>query len=88
MNREENFPLSESWKPLIRAMNVKYHVWNSQVPNPSSEKLLELFDNNDFQLLALQYPTQYTQQGNGDVLDVVLHKNVRLSDVIASNILD
>jgi hypothetical protein len=26
--------------------------------------------------------------GNGDVLDIVLHKNIRLSDVIVSDILD
>jgi hypothetical protein len=26
--------------------------------------------------------------GNGDVLDIVVHKNIRLSDVIVSDILD
>jgi hypothetical protein len=39
-------------------------VWNSQVSNPSGEELLELFDKNDFQILASQCPTHYSQQPN------------------------
>jgi hypothetical protein len=29
-----------------------------------------------------------TRGGNGDVLDIVIHKNIRVSDVIVSDILD
>jgi predicted FMN-binding regulatory protein PaiB len=57
-------------------LNAKNPVWNSQVSNPSGEKLLELFDNSDFQISAPHYPTHYASQGTGDMLDIVLHKNV------------
>jgi hypothetical protein len=35
-----------------------------------------------------QCPTHYSQVGNGDVLDIVVHKNIRVSDVTVSEILD
>jgi hypothetical protein len=37
---------------------------------------------------ASQCPTPYSPVGNGDVLDIVVHKNIRLSNVIVSDILD
>jgi hypothetical protein len=37
---------------------------------------------------APQCPPHYSAVGNGDVLDIVVHKNIRLSNVIASDILD
>jgi hypothetical protein len=33
-------------------------------------------------------PTHYSPAGNGDVLDIVVHKNIKVSDVIVSDILD
>jgi hypothetical protein len=39
-------------------------------------------------MLLPQCPTHYCPAGNCDVLDIVVHKNVRLSEVIASDILD
>jgi len=51
-------------------------------------KLLDLQDNNDFQISAPQYPTHCTPRRNGDVLDIVVHRNVRLSDITVSGILD
>jgi hypothetical protein len=51
-------------------------------------RLLNLQDNNNFQISAPQYPTHYTPSGNGDVLDIVLHKNTRLSEVNVLEILD
>jgi hypothetical protein len=42
----------------------------------------------DFKISAPQYPTHYSPMGNGDVLDIVVHRNIRLSDVIVSDILD
>jgi hypothetical protein len=61
--------------------------WNSRVSNPSGETPLELFDMNDFKISATQYPTHYSHEGNGDVLDIVVHKNIKVSDVIVSDIL-
>jgi hypothetical protein len=58
------------------------------VSNPSGEKLLKLFDTNDFEISAPQCPTYYSPVGNRDVLDIVVHKNIRLSNVIVSDILD
>jgi hypothetical protein len=49
---------------------------------------LELSDHTDFQISAPECPTHYTFQGNHDVLDIVVERNVQLSDVIVSDILD
>jgi hypothetical protein len=61
---------------------------NSAVSNPSGEKLLELFDINEFEISAPQCPTRYCHLGNGDMQDIVVHQNIRLSDIIVSDILD
>jgi len=37
------------------------------------------------EISGLKYPTHYTPQGDGDVFYIVLHKNVRLTDVIVSD---
>jgi hypothetical protein len=47
-----------------------------------------LFDTSDLEISAPQCPTHYSPVGNGDVLDIVVHTNIRLSDVIVSEILD
>jgi hypothetical protein len=47
-----------------------------------------LFDASDFEISAPQCPNHYSPVGNGDVLDIVVHKNIRLSNVIVSDILD
>jgi len=57
-------------------LNAKNPVWNSSVSNLLGEKLLDLFNKHDFQIPAPQCPTHYTLQGNGDVLDTVVHRNV------------
>jgi hypothetical protein len=69
-------------------MNAKYSFWNSAVSNPSGENFLELFHVNDFEISAPENPTHYCPAGNGDVLDIVVHQNIRLSHVILSDILD
>jgi hypothetical protein len=51
-------------------------------------KLLNLLHINEFEISAPQCPTHYSPRGNGNVLDIVGHKNVRLSEVIVSDILD
>jgi hypothetical protein len=49
---------------------------------------VDLFDLNEFEILTSQFPTHYFPEGNGDVLDNVVHQNIRVSDVIVSDILD
>jgi hypothetical protein len=72
---------------LAGDLNAKHPPWNSAVSNPSGEKLLQLFQTHDFEISAPQCPTHYSPVGNGDVLDIVVHKNIRLSNVIVSDIL-
>jgi hypothetical protein len=73
---------------LAGDLNAKHPFWNTTVSNPSGEKLLQLFDVNDFEISAPQYPTHYSPAENGDLLDIVVHQNIRLSHVIVSDILD
>jgi hypothetical protein len=81
--------LSLTYKTVLAGdLNAKYPVWTSQILNRSGTRLLNLQDNTDFQILAPQYPTQYSPSGNGDVLDNVLHRNVRISEVNVVEILD
>jgi hypothetical protein len=49
-------------------------------------KLLKLLHINVFEISAPQCPTHYSPAGNGDALNIVEHKNVRLSEVIVSDI--
>jgi hypothetical protein len=69
-------------------LNAKHTSWNSAVSNPSGGKLLQLFHTSDFEISAPQCLTHYSPVGNGDVLDIVVHKNIRLSNVIISDILN
>jgi hypothetical protein len=74
---------------LAGDLNAKHQFWNSAVSNPSGEKLLHIFDVNQFEISAPQSPTHYSPAGNGVVLDIVIHQNsIRVSDVIVSDILD
>jgi hypothetical protein len=51
-------------------------------------KLLNLFVNCNFEILAPQHPTHFVPNGRGDVLDIVVHKYVRLSEVRVLDIID
>jgi hypothetical protein len=62
--------------------------WNSSVSHPSDKELLELFHKNEFKISVPQYSTHYSLAGNGDILDVVVHLNIRVSDVTVYDILD
>jgi hypothetical protein len=73
---------------LAGDLNAKSPFWKSIVSNHSGVKLLNLLPINEFEISAPQCPTHYSPTGNGHVLDIVVHKNVRLSEVIVSNILD
>jgi hypothetical protein len=43
---------------------------------------------NELEISASQCPTHYSPAGNGAVLDIVVHQNIKMSDVIVSDILD
>jgi hypothetical protein len=73
---------------LAGDLNAKNPFWNSAVSNPSGDKLLHVFDTNEFEISAPQCPTHYSPSGNGDVLDNVVSQNIRVSDVIVSDILE
>jgi hypothetical protein len=64
------------------------HFGIVQFQTISGEKLLYLFDVNQFEISAPQCPTHYSPSGNGDVLNIVVHQNITVSDVIVSDILD
>jgi hypothetical protein len=73
---------------LAGDLNAKHPFWNSVVSNSSGSKLLNLLHINEFEISAPQCLTYYSPTGNGNVLDIVVHKNVRLSEVIVSDILN
>jgi hypothetical protein len=69
-------------------LNAKHTFSTSIVFNPSGMKLLNLLHINKFEISAPQCPTHYSPMGNGDVFEIVVHKNVQLAEVTVSNILD
>jgi hypothetical protein len=73
---------------LAADLNAKHPSWNNAVSNPSGEKLLQLFDASEFEISAQQCPTHYSPVGTGDVRDIVVHKNIRISNFTVSDILD
>jgi hypothetical protein len=73
---------------LAGDLNAKHPFWNSSVSNPSGVELLELFHKNEFEISAPQCPTHYSPAGNGDLLNIVVHQNIRFSSVTVSNILN
>jgi hypothetical protein len=78
-------------KPILAGdLNAKHPFWNCTVPNPSSKKkkLLRLFNENHFDISAPQLPTYYSLAVNDDVLEIVVHRNIRRSHVSVSYILD
>jgi hypothetical protein len=69
---------------LAGNLNAKQPVWISKVSNVSGLKLLKLFVNSNFEISAPQCPLHYTP----DILNIVIHQNVQLSEVILTDILD
>jgi hypothetical protein len=60
-------------------------VWSNKVSNPSGLKLLEVFVSSNFEISVPQCVTHYMSEGRGDILDIVVHQNVRLSEVIVTH---
>jgi hypothetical protein len=69
-------------------MIAKHQFRNSVVTNTSSAKVLNLLHINKFDISTSKCPIHYPLTGNGDMLDIVVHKNFWLSEVIVSDILD
>jgi hypothetical protein len=69
-------------------LNAKNPFWRSAVSNHSGDKLLYLFEVNQIEISSPQCPINYSPIGNGDVLDISVHQNIGVSDVIVSDILD
>jgi hypothetical protein len=86
----DNTELMSSKRKSILAgdLNTIHPFWNRAVSNPSGRELLRLFGAIQFDISAPQHPTHYSHAGNGDVLDIVVHQNITVSDVIVSDILD
>jgi len=55
---------------------------------PQVRNSLTLPIKNDFQISAPPSPTHYAPRGNGDILDIAIHHNVRLSGITMSDVLD
>jgi endonuclease/exonuclease/phosphatase (EEP) superfamily protein YafD len=73
---------------LAGDLNAKNPVWNNRASKPSGLKLLDLFIYSNFDISAPQCPTHFVPDGRGDVLDIAVHQDVRLSEVIVLDILD
>jgi hypothetical protein len=73
---------------LAGDLNAKHPFWKSAVSKPSGKKHMASFDLNEFEISGPQCPTLYSSARNGDVLDIVVYQNVRVSDVIVFDILD
>jgi hypothetical protein len=80
-NRDVTELLSFRQKSLLAGdLNAKHTYWNSVISKSSGAKLLNLL-----QFTAPQCPTHYSPTADGNVLDIVVHKNVRLSEIIVSD---
>jgi hypothetical protein len=73
---------------LAGDLNAKHPVWNSKVSNPLGLKFLDLFVNCNFEISAPQHPTHFVSNGRSDVLDIVVHNDVRLSEFRVLDIMD
>jgi hypothetical protein len=71
-------------KSLLADLNPKLQFLHSIVSNPSGAKLLNLLHINEFKISAPQCSTHYCPAGSGDVLHIVVHKDVPLSEVTVS----
>jgi hypothetical protein len=73
---------------LAGDLKAKHPFWNSVISNLSGAKLSNLLHKNEFEIPEPQCATRYSPAGNGDLLDIVMQKKVRLSEVIVYDILD
>jgi hypothetical protein len=69
-------------------LSAKHPVWVNNIPKFSGLKFLELCVASNLEISITHCPTYYTYDGRGDFLETVLHQNVKLTEVIATDILD
>jgi hypothetical protein len=76
---------------LAGDLNAKHQFWHSIVSNPSGVKLLNLLHIYiyiyihiyEFEISAPQRPTHYSPAKKGGMLDIAVHKNIRLSESLS-----
>jgi hypothetical protein len=73
---------------VVGDLHAKHPFSNSVLSKFSGAKLLNLLHANDFDILVQKYSSHYSHAGNGDVLNIIVHKNSRLSGRVSSEILD
>jgi hypothetical protein len=73
---------------LAGDLNAKHPVWISKVSYPSGLKLLESFHCSKLRHFTPTMLYTVHTYGRSDVLDIVVNQNVRLSEVIVTDILD
>jgi hypothetical protein len=76
---------------LVGELNAKNRIWINKISKPSGLKLLQLFVCYDLEISSPQSSTRYNPVGTADIIDVSVHQedqNVRLSDVIVTDVLD
>jgi hypothetical protein len=61
---------------------IKAPCLENSSSSPPGLKLLELFVSSNFEISTSQWPTHYISDGRGDALDIVVHQNVRLQEII------
>jgi hypothetical protein len=61
---------------------------NSQASNLSCLKLLDFFISSNCTIMAPQCPTHFLPDGRNNVLYILAHQNVQLSEVTVPDILD
>jgi hypothetical protein len=73
---------------VLGDLNAKHPAWNIKTSDPSGLKLMILFVCSDFKISAQQRSMCCTPDGGGDILDIAVHQNIQLSEVIVTNNLD
>lgn len=61
---------------LAGDLNAKHTDWNSNTVNSNGRKLSNFINKSTIAVLAPNEPTHYHTDGNGDILDIALIKNI------------
>jgi hypothetical protein len=73
---------------LTGELNTEHPGWICKISNPSGLNLPDLFITCNFEIPVPQHPTHFVPDGRGDILDIVVHEDIRLSKVKFLGILD
>lgn len=69
--------LSFRYKSHLADLSAKHPFWNSVVSKHPDTKVFNLLHINQFEISAPHYRTLYSPAGDGDMIDIVAHKNFR-----------